>query len=160
MRDTGCGMRDEGYRIRDEGSGIQKGDQMRRTLLIAVTLAFVAAGPSAQEKSKLLDRDTFMDMEAVSATSISPDGRQIVFTREWIDQMKDQSRTNLWLADVEGGRVRELTRGSWRDSSPVWSPDAKRVAFLSDRDGTNQVHVLYVDSGDVAQLTHLQRAAS
>ena len=133
---------------------------MRRTLLVAVVLALVAAGTSAQEKPRLLDRDTFMDMEAVSATSISPDGRQVVFTREWIDQTKDQSRTNLWLADVESVRVRELTRGSWRDSAPVWAPDSKRVAFLSDRDGTNQVHVLYVDTGDVAQLTHLQRAAS
>jgi Tol biopolymer transport system component len=74
--------------------------------------------------------------------------------------MKDQSRTNLWLADVDSPRVRELTRGGWRDSAPVWAPDSKRIAFLSDRDGTNQVHVLYVDTGEVAQLTHLQRAAS
>jgi Tol biopolymer transport system component len=101
-----------------------------------------------------------MDMESVAGTNISPDGRQIVFAREWIDQMKDQSRTNLWVVDADSGRVRELTRGSWRDSAPVWAPDSKRIAFLSDRDGTNQVHVLYVDTGEVAQLTHLQRAAS
>ena len=132
---------------------------MRKAWALVIVLALGIA-PAAQEKAKVLDRDTFMDMETVSATSISPDGRQIVFTREWIDQMKDQSRTNLWLADVETSRVRELTRGSWRDSAPVWAPDSKRVAFLSDRDGTNQVHVLYVDTGEVAQLTHLQRAAS
>jgi dipeptidyl aminopeptidase/acylaminoacyl peptidase len=126
-------------------------------------LVFVLAlgiAPSAQEKPKGLDRDTFMDMESVSATNISPDGKQIVFAREWIDQVKDQSRTNLWVVDSDGGRVRELTRGNWRDTAPVWSPDAKRIAFLSDRDGTNQVHVLYVDTGEVAQLTHVQRAAS
>ena len=132
---------------------------MRRTFVTAVVLA-LSVTVSGQEKIKGLDRDTFMEMESVSATRISPDGRHIVFAREWIDQMKDQSRTNLWLTDVEGSRVRELTRGNWRDSAPVWSPDSKRIAFLSDRDGTNQVHVLYVDTGEVAQLTHLQRAAS
>jgi dipeptidyl aminopeptidase/acylaminoacyl peptidase len=125
--------------------------------LVAVLFAVV---PAAQENRKGLDRDTFMDMESVSATNISPDGKQIVFSREWIDQMKDQSRTNLWLTDIDSGRVRELTRGSWRDSAPVWAPDSKRIAFLSDRDGTNQVHVLYVDTGEVAQLTHLPRAVS
>ena len=101
-----------------------------------------------------------MDMESVSATNISPDGRKIVFTREWTDQMKDQLRTNLWVVDVDNGRVRELTRGGWRDTAPVWSPDSKRIAFLSDRDGTNQVHTMYLDTGEVAQLTHLPRAAS
>jgi dipeptidyl aminopeptidase/acylaminoacyl peptidase len=133
---------------------------MKKALVVLALLAIGAAAPLGQGKPRLLDRDTFMDMESVSATNISPDGRQIVFAREWIDQVKDQARTNLWLTDVDSGRVRELTRGNWRDSAPVWAPDAKRIAFLSDRDGTNQVHVLYVDTGEVAQLTHLQRAAS
>jgi len=135
---------------------------MRKACALAIVLVLGTA-VSARDKltaAKGLDRDTFMDMEAVSGTNISPDGKQIVFAREWIDQMKDQSRTNLWVVDVDSGRVRELTRGSWRDSAPVWAPDSKRIAFLSDRDGTNQVHVLYVDTGEVAQLTHLQRAAN
>jgi len=133
---------------------------MKRALLVVALCALVVPAPRGQEKPRVLDRDTFMDMESVSATSISPDGRQIVFAREWIDQMKDQSRTNLWLVDVESGRVRELTRGNWRDSGPVWSPDSKRIAFLSDRDGTSQVNVAYMDTGEVAQLTHVQRAAA
>ena len=133
---------------------------MKKALLVVILLAAGAAAPFGQGKPRLLDRDTFMDMESVSATSISPDGRQIVFAREWTDQLKDQLRTNLWLVDVESGRVRELTRGGWRDSAPVWSPDSKRIAFLSDRDGTNQVHTMYVDTGEVAQLTHLPRAVS
>ena len=132
---------------------------MKKAWALLVVLALGTA-LSAQDKPKVLDRDTFMDMESVAGTNISPDGRQIVFAREWIDQMKDQSRTNLWVMDADSGRVRELTRGSWRDSAPVWAPDSKRIAFLSDRDGTNQIHVLYVDTGDVAQLTHLQRAAT
>jgi dipeptidyl aminopeptidase/acylaminoacyl peptidase len=117
------------------------------------------AHPRAQS-ARSLDKDTFMEMESVGAPAISPDGRQIVFARTWIDKMKDQSRSNLWIVDADGARVRELTRGGWRDSSPVWAPDAKRIAFLSDRDGTNQLHVMYLDTGEVAQLTHLQRAPS
>ena len=101
-----------------------------------------------------------MDMEGIASPAISPDAKQIVFAREWVDQIKDQSRTNLWVYDLSTGRLRELTRGAWRDTAPVWSPDSKKLAFLSDRDGTNQIHTMFVDTGDVAQLTHLPRAAS
>jgi len=128
-------------------------------LAIGVALATLPAAPGAQS-AKLLDKDSFMEMESVGSPSISPDGRQIVFTRTWVDKMKDQSRSNLWIVDADGTRVRELTRGSWRDSSPVWAPDGKRIAFNSDRDGTTQLHVMYLDTGEVAQLTHLQRSPS
>ena len=101
-----------------------------------------------------------MEMEGIASPAISPDAKQIVFAREWVDQIKDQSRTNLWVYDLSTGRLRELTRGAWRDTAPVWSPDSKKLAFLSDRDGTNQIHTMFVDTGDVAQLTHLPRAAS
>ncbi len=127
------------------------------SLVILVSLLTVAPG-SAQQKRRLLDKDTFMNMEAVSSPAISPDGRLIVFTREYTDVMKDQSRANLWVVTADGSRVHELTLGPWRDSAPVWAPDGKRIAFLSDRDGSTQLHVLYVDTGAVAQLTHLERA--
>jgi dipeptidyl aminopeptidase/acylaminoacyl peptidase len=130
------------------------------SLLVCATVLIPHTAVLGQAPARVLDKDTFMDMEGVATPAISPDGRFIVFTREWIDQMKDQTRSNLWIADVNGARVRELTRGAWRDSAPVWAPDSKRLAFLSDRDGTSQVNVMYVDSGEVAQLTHLERAAS
>ena len=132
----------------------------RFVLAVLLLVPIAAQAVAAEQKSPVLDKETFMEMEGVSNPSISPDGRQVVFSREWVDKLKDQSRSNLWIVDVDGGRVRELTRGSWRDSAPVWAPDSKRIAFLSDRDGTNQVHVLYVETGEVAQLTHLQRGAN
>jgi dipeptidyl aminopeptidase/acylaminoacyl peptidase len=60
--------------------------------------------------------------------------------------------------DIAGKRVRELTHGNWRDFSPVWSPDGKKIAFLSDRDETTQIHVMWLDTREVAQLTHLDRS--
>ena len=112
----------------------------------------------AQSKPRLLDKDTFMDMESVGNPAISPDGKQIIFTRTWVDKAKDQYRSNLWIVEADGSRVRELTSGARNDSSPEWSPDGKRIAFLSDRDGTNQLHVMWLDTREIAQLTHLEQA--
>jgi dipeptidyl aminopeptidase/acylaminoacyl peptidase len=127
---------------------------------IVLAWGLLAAPAAAQVKPGVLDKDTFMDMESLSNPAISPDGSQIVFSRGWVDRLKDQGRSNLWIVDTAGTRLRELTRGSWRDSAPAWSPDGSRIAFLSDRDGTTQIHVLFVATGELAQLTHLDRTPS
>jgi dipeptidyl aminopeptidase/acylaminoacyl peptidase len=117
----------------------------------------VAGGVFGAEKNyKLLKKETFLDMESISSPRISPDGTQILFTRSWVDKMEDRGRSNIWIVDIAATRVRELTQGNWSDSSPVWSPDGKQIAFLSDRDGTTQIHVLWLDTREVAQLTHLE----
>jgi len=126
-------------------------------LIGAAVAAEVVNGPQAH---RLLTVETFFDMESVGSPNISPDGKNILFTRTWADRMNDQQVSNLWLADVEGKRIRLLTSGNWRDTAPVWSPDGKRLAFLSDRDGTTQLYVMWLDTREVAQLTHLERAPS
>lgn len=135
---------------------------MSKSTKLCVALLIVAGlfsvPISAQQKPGLLDKETFMEMESLGNPEISPDGKQIIFTRTWVDKVKDQYRSNLWIVDVDGNRVRELTGGARNDSSPIWSPDGKRIAFLSDRDGTNQIHVMWLDTREIAQLTHLTQS--
>lgn len=139
---------------------------MKKTLACIILFCVWALflGPlvprASAQGDKLLTDETFMEMESVRSPMISPDGKHILFSRGWVDKMGDRSRSNLWIVDVEGTRVRELTHGDWSDSSPVWSPDGKRIAFLSDRDGTTQIHVMWLDTREVAQLTHVDRAPS
>src|SRR5438128_7692536 len=98
---------------------------MRVTLLSSAILALLLSSANGQEppKKKLLTKETFMDMESVGSPTISPDGTKVLFTRGWIDRQKDEHRSNLWIAEVDGARVRELTPGKWKDTSPAWSPD-------------------------------------
>lgn len=124
---------------------------------LALTVGWLGAGPEAQQK-QLFDKATFYDMESVSSPQISPDGATVIFSRGFVDLRSDQNRSNLWVIGIDGTRLRQMTDGDWSDSSPAWSPDGKRIAFLSDRSGTTQLHVMWVDTREQLQLTRLERA--
>jgi len=128
-------------------------------MFLVFSLCFYSANALGwQENHRLLTDETYMEMESIRNPAISPDGRTILFTRGWVDKINDRNRSNLWIVDVGGSRVSELTHGNWSDFAPVWAPKGDRIAFLSDRDGTTQIHVLWLDTREVAQLTHLERS--
>jgi dipeptidyl aminopeptidase/acylaminoacyl peptidase len=125
-----------------------------RTWMLVVSLAVWTA---AAQSPKGLDSESIFDMETVGGPEISPDGKLIVFSRGFVDKLKDQGRANLWMVNSDGSRLRELTSGPWRDNGAVWSPDGTRIAFLSDRDGTTQIHVMWMDTREVYQVTRVEK---
>src|SRR6266567_2136040 len=66
---------------------------------------------------------------------ISPDGQTVVYVENWNDRTRDATFSNLWIAAAAGNQRRQCTEGLWRDTSPRWSPDGRRIAWISDRSG-------------------------
>ena len=106
------------------------------------------------------DRFSVMDifeLEFAFDPQISPDAKQVVYTRQYADIMTDARYSNLWILDVDGNNHRALTTGRQRDSGARWSPDGERIAYVSDRDGSAQIHVHHLKQGTHARITNLPR---
>ena len=78
---------------------------------------------------------------------ISADGRRVVYVERWNDRAAGAVRSSLRLATTDGKEQRALTDGPWRDRAPRWSPDGGRIAFLSDRDGGQGIHIVQAEGG-------------
>jgi tricorn protease len=77
--------------------------------------------------------------------AVSPDGETLVF--RWANE--------LWsTSTAQGSAVKRLTNHPAVDSEPRFSPDGKRIAFVSNRSGSNQIYVMPAEGGIPEQKTY------
>jgi Tol biopolymer transport system component len=86
-----------------------------------------------------------------SAPSVSADGRRIAFTS---DVASPGTNLDVYVMDRDGSDLRRLTDDPGIDAEADWSPDGRRIAFNSDRDGDQELYVLDLRTGQLRQLTH------
>ena len=75
--------------------------------------------------------------------AISPDGSTIAFAY----------KGDLYCVPANGGEARQLTTNAAYDSQPIWSPDGKKIAFTSNREGSLDVYVISTKGGAPTRLT-------
>jgi dipeptidyl aminopeptidase/acylaminoacyl peptidase len=94
----------------------------------------VAAAPVSAQQRRAPTIDDLLNLVQVSGAEISPDGRQVIYSKSELKKWSDNKRvSSIWIANADGTEHRQLL-GHERDRSPVWSPDGRHVAFLSTRD--------------------------
>lgn len=131
--------------------------QFAAVLLSALFLApsMVAAQEPGANRLTIAD---YLSWQDVNNPQLSPDGQQVLYTRTWIDGVKDSRESALWLMNSDGTRNRFLTKGS----NASWSPDGTRIVFLAPGEpGGSQVHVRWMDAeGATSQITRLVESPS
>src|SRR5438132_4330869 len=117
-------------------------------VLLAGTAA--AAGVPADDRLQL--KDVFQ-LEYASDPQASPDGKQVVYVRNFMDIMNDRQRSHLWMIYVHWTEHRSLTDGDHDESSPRWSHDGKRLLYIGEAGSSSQMYCRWMDTGQTTQLT-------
>jgi Tol biopolymer transport system component len=92
----------------------------------------------------------------------SPDGRRLAFVRVW------GGLANIYVVNADGSGLRRLAHAfaytpspgdfgaGWR-ANPAWSPDGRKIAFVSNRDGNDDVFVVNADGSGLRKLSRSRR---
>ncbi len=113
---------------------------------------------SAQNKRPMTPED-IVALNRASDAQIALDGRRIAFVVSSWDRENDKFNSDIWLVNDARETVR-LTSNPKRDDHPRWSPDLRRLAFLSERGGDAgaQIYLLNLLGGEPVPLS-LHKAA-
>ncbi len=130
----------------------------KRFSLLLFALVLAGAVPAQTPSKRAVTFDDLISMNRVSDPQISPDGKWVAYTVATPDKEANRNLRNIWLVPIEGGLSRQLTRGG-SDMRPRWSPDGKRLAFLSSRDGAPQVYTIWLAGGEASRFSSLSTGA-
>src|SRR5437588_2909943 len=130
---------------------------LRTWFLFALLMAALVPG-YAQQKRALTFND-LISVQRISEPAISPDGLWVAYTVAKPDLAANRLLRNIWIVGTNGtSEPRQVTRGG-SDGRPQWSPDSKRLAFVSSRTGTEEIYLLNLSGGEGDPLTALSTGA-
>ena len=92
---------------------------------------------------------------------LSPDGERVAYQLSWADGEARQNRSRIVIRRLLEAEPVDATATPRRDHSPEWSPDGRRLAFMSRRGPSDQIFVVETSSpGDARQVTFVPEGAS
>jgi dipeptidyl aminopeptidase/acylaminoacyl peptidase len=120
---------------------------MKSILLPCIASALLAQTPTIEQS---------LNFKTAAAPRISPDGRFIAYEVSETNWDENSFETQIWMVMPATGEHYQLTHAKKSSSDVHWSPDAKRLAFLSDRDGARQIYLISSAGGEATELTHVE----
>lgn len=127
----------------------------RNAFLSLLIMLFISSTAAAQVDESFFDYMDLFDLQLVANPAISPDGNTIIYERHQFDVMTDRRFVNLWTISFSGDNHRPLTSGKTGYGNVVWSPSGDRIAYTSSEEGSTQLFVRWMDSGESASITNL-----
>ncbi len=129
---------------------------MRTRACLWVLVVLILPATLLGQADDRLSLDLYLELEGVSGPRLSPDGSQIIYTRQWVDKVNDRRESSLWIMNADGTRNRFLVEGS----NARWSPSGDRITYTaSGKPVGTQIFVRWMDAeGAVSQITRVEKS--
>lgn len=129
---------------------------MTRCVLSLVAIALATQASPRGATGRAMTIDDLITAVRVSDPQLSPDGKTVLFTRTTTDGKTGKRNADIYAVGTDGtGTPKALIGGDKTENSPRFSPDGKKIAFISTRDGAPQVYVAEADGSGVKKVTDL-----
>lgn len=110
----------------------------------------------AQKRAGVLTPEVMWKMARIGSSSLSPDGKRVLYTITQYNMAENKGVTNLVLSSLDKPALEQITDNSGNESSPTWSADGEYIYYTSDRSGSSQLWRLAVNSLKSVQLSDIE----
>lgn len=132
-----------------------EGNLAGKLLLAMLVLSGAAQAAAAAPRRPFEGRDLFA-LQWVSEPQIRRDGAAVAYVRQSNDIMSDRQVESLWVLDLASGERTPISSAPGSYSSPRWSPDGERLAYLyAPEGGSSQLWIRWMRTGASSAITHL-----
>lgn len=125
---------------------------MKRQLFLLFFLLFAFLNLQAQQ----FTFNEMIKMRRVGDPQVSPDGKTVAFTIGDVNLADNRTLTQIYTVSTAGGNLRQITKGDRSNSSPRWSPDGRRLAYVA----SGQIWVMDADGDNRKEITKISTGAS
>jgi dipeptidyl aminopeptidase/acylaminoacyl peptidase len=136
-----------------------KGGIMKKIKIFILTLLLIIPYIQSAPGTQPMTFDDFISLKRVSDPQISPKGDLIAFVVTEMNKEGNTSNSDIWIIPARGGEPWKLTSSPKGDSNPRWSPDGKKIAFISTRKGSPQIWMIDPKGGEAFQHTTISTGA-
>ena len=110
----------------------------------------------AEKSAGILTPEVMWKMGRVGGSTVSPDGKTVLYTVSYYSMKDDKSSTHIWSVPTDGGEAVQITDGAGKEASILWSAVGSRIYFLSTRSGDVQLWSSKPDGSDMRQLSAIE----
>lgn len=142
----------------------------RKISIMAASLLIVAAMPQAEaNEPEVIGRPDIQVvdgkltpemMEAfgrVSGPQVSPDGKSVLYSVEFVNLKADKGNRELWVMDIDGKNQRQITVTPESENGAVWIKNGTKIAYMASTDDGMQIFTINPDGSEKTQISHIEK---
>ncbi len=129
---------------------------MKRFVISISVLLIAFSSIAFAQDTRRFTIEELLKVRRVGDPQVSPDGKSVAFAIGDVNFDANRTVTQIYLMPIEGGEIKQLTSGDSSASGPRWSPDGKKIAYVTG----GQIWVMDHDGDDKEQVTKISTGAS